>query len=258
MDQVRRRVGPAVRELAIIAALYVFYEVARTFASGSLAPALARATDLERLERALRLPGEQWMNQFATMHHWLGLAADYWYASLHYVVTAGVLLWLFARGGKAYVPARRALVLATIIALGFYLTLPTAPPRMMAGFTDVMALHSDSGWWGADASAPKGLGGLTNELAAFPSMHAGWALWVALAIWSGTRSRVVRTLAVIYALGTGAVVIATANHWMIDVVIGQIIVLGAWLAVHRDSVPWVARTSPAPFAEASLVEAETA
>ena len=35
------------------------------------------------------------------------------------------------------------------------------------------------GWWGSDASAPRGLGELTNQLAAMPSLHVGWAVWVA-------------------------------------------------------------------------------
>ena len=60
--------------------------------------------------------------------------------------------------------------------------MPTAPPRFIGGYVDVLSLHAADGWWGADASAPRGLGGLTNELAAFPSLHAGWSLWVALAL----------------------------------------------------------------------------
>lgn len=231
MDWARTRLGPALRELTIVALLYVAYTTARTLASGDLAKAVSRGIHLEHAERVLHLPGEHWLNRFATGHGWLGLIADYWYASLHYVVTVGVLLWLYRRGRDVYVPARRALTLATVVALGFYLTMPTAPPRMIPGFTDVMALHAGAGWWGADASAPKGLGGLTNELAAFPSMHAGWALWVALAVWSATRSRTLRGLGVFYALGTALVVIATANHWAIDVIIGQAIILISWLAV---------------------------
>jgi membrane-associated phospholipid phosphatase len=234
------------------------YSAARTLADGNVPKAVARATDLERIERFLHLPGEMWLNQLATVHAWFGLVADYWYASLHYVVTAGVLLWLFRRGHDVYLPARRALTIATLVALGFYLTLPTAPPRMISGFTDVMALHSSSGWWGADASAPKGLGGLTNELAAFPSMHAGWALWVALAIWSASRSRLLRTLGVLYALGTGLVVIATANHWLVDVLFGQVIVLVTWVAVQsrQDAAGWLpvadrVRTTSVAGAEAA-------
>lgn len=248
MDGVKTRLGRALRELTIVAGLYVAYTTARTLASGDLAKAVSHAVHLEHAERVLHLPGEHWLNRFATVHGWLGLVADYWYASLHYVVTAGVLIWLYQRGRDVYIPARRTLALATLVALGFYLAMPTAPPRMIAGFTDVMALHSGSGWWGVDASAPKGLGGLTNELAAFPSMHAGWALWVALAVWSASRSRVLRGLGVFYALGTAVVVIATANHWAIDVIIGQAIVALLWIAV---ALPASSRHALAPVPEAT-------
>jgi hypothetical protein len=252
------RVPPAVRELAIVGLLYAAYSTARTLAHGTLATAVTRAVDLERYERDLHLPGEHWLNRLATAHGWLGLVADYWYASLHYVVTAAVLLWLFRLRRDVYVPARRALAVATLVALSFYLTMPTAPPRMLKGFTDVMALHAGSGWWGADASAPKGLGGLTDELAAFPSMHAGWALWVALAIWTATTSRTLRTLGVLYAVGTGAVVIATANHWVADVIIGQAIVLIAWFIVGPGRTT-VHRTRPLePKDELPLAQAEAA
>ena len=64
-----------------------------------------------------------------------------------------------------------------------------APPRMLPGYVDVLATTSVHGWWGSDASAPKGLGGLTNELAAMPSLHVGWALWCAWVVFLCTRSR---------------------------------------------------------------------
>ena len=59
----------------------------------------------------------------------------------------------------------------------------------MGRWTDLLAVHSAAGWWGGEASAPQGMGWLTNQLAAFPSMHAGWALWVALAVAHVVRRR---------------------------------------------------------------------
>ena len=52
-----------------------------------------------------------------------------------------------------------------------------------------MAQYSSYGWWGGDASAPRGMGGLTNQYAAMPSLHVGWALWcgVMLLRYGGTR-----------------------------------------------------------------------
>ena len=129
----------------------------------------------------------------------LGLVGSYWYATLHYVVTAGVLIWLWRLGADRYGPARRALAIGTLLALTAYILLPTAPPRFIGGYVDVLSLHAADGWWGADASAPRGLGGLTNELAAFPSMHAGWALWVALALQLYATRKWVRVLGWTYA-----------------------------------------------------------
>ena len=129
---------------------------------------------------------------------------------------------------------------APCFALVAYILLPTAPPRFIGGYVDVLSLHAADGWWGADASAPRGLGGLTNELAAFPSMHAGWALWVALALQLYATRKWVRVLGWTYALGTSIVIIGTANHWVIDAVVGWIVIIVAWLiaaGLGRDPAP---------------------
>ena len=91
---------------------------------------------------------------------------------------------------------------------------------MLAGWTDLLAVHSAAGWWGGEASAPQGLGWLTNQLAAFPSMHAGWALWVALAVSHVVRRRWIAALAWTHAILTAIVVVGTGNHWVLDVVAG--------------------------------------
>ena len=118
-----------------------------------------------------------------------------------------------------------------MIALAFYLMLPTAPPRMMDHYVDILKSHSDQGWWGADASAPRGMGHLTNELAAFPSLHAGWSLWCALALHRHARFAVTKVLGWVGALTTAVAVIGTANHWILDVVVGWMVVIAGVVAV---------------------------
>jgi len=122
-------------------------------------------------------------------------------------------------------------MVATVLALALYLMLPTAPPRFLEGYTDVLALHSDQGWWGADASAPKGMGHLTNELAAFPSLHAGWSLWCALVLQRHARWRIVKVFGWVGAFITAAVVIGTANHWVLDVLVGWMVTIAGVVAV---------------------------
>ena len=111
--------------------------------------------------------------------------------------------------------------MATTLGLATYLALPTAPPRLMSGaYIDTVAQESQYGWWTSHASAPAGLGGLTNELAAMPSLHVGWAVWVAWIVWRTTRSSPYRILGVAYPGVTSVVVVGTGNHWTLDVLAG--------------------------------------
>jgi hypothetical protein len=226
-----------VREILLIATLYAVYTVTRTFADGDLGPAQDRAGDLHTLERVLHIDWEHAINNWFVAHSWAAIPASYWYAAAHYVVTLVVLVWLYRKGPAHYAPARWALAVSCMIGLACYLLLPTAPPRMMGeGYTDILSLHSDIGWWGADASAPKGMGGFTNQLAAFPSLHAGWALWVALVVRRATRNYWARGLAWVHAVITAVAVIGTGNHWILDVAAGwAVVIVAMWLVD-----PWFA------------------
>ena len=230
------RVPVAVRrasaEIGLIAFLYIAYCASRMLASDEFAPARGHALDILDVEKAWRIDVEARLNDLFVAVDWLGVAGSFWYATTHYLVSLGVLVWLWRRGRPEYLMARRALVLATIMGLGFYLALPTAPPRLVDGrYVDVLALHQSVGWWGADASAPKGFGGWTNELAAFPSLHAGWALWVAIVLVRLGVPVVWRALGIAYALTMTVVIVGTGNHWLLDAVAGWAVVALAWVVV---------------------------
>jgi PAP2 superfamily protein len=225
----------AVLELVLVLGLWTAYSLSRLFGGTAMGPALHRAHELLDVEDYLGINIEPLLNGLFSTHHLLGLVGSYWYATLHYVVTGICLLWLYRLGERSYLPARRALVVATLLGLAAYLVLPTAPPRFMQGYVDVLSLHAGDGWWSADASAPRGLGGLTNELAAFPSLHAGWALWVAICLQRHARWRPLRGAGWLYAAGTSVVIVGTGNHWVIDVVVGWLVVLAGFAAAdHLD------------------------
>ena len=189
----RTRVRRGLSELVLVLALYGGYSLTRLIADDSPGPAVARAHRILNLERFFGLDIEATVNGWFIDNSTLGLMGSYYYASAHYLVTGVVLVWLWRRG-SADLPARPGWrwCVATMMALALYLLLPTAPPRFVEGFTDVLRLSAAHGWWSSDASAPKGMGGYTNELAAFPSMHAGWALWVAFVVQLEVRRRWVR------------------------------------------------------------------
>ncbi len=236
-------------ELAFLAVLYVGYSASRLLASNDFAPARGHALDILTFEKSWRIDIEYWLNDKFVQYDWLGVFGSYWYATTHYIVTVVVLIWIYRRSASEYVTARRSLVLATVVGLVFYLTMPTAPPRLIEGmYVDVMSFYSYAGWWGADASAPKGLGGMTNELAAFPSLHAGWALWVALVLIRAGVPKIVQGLGLFYAAMMTLVIIGTGNHWVLDAVIGWAIVLAAFGVV----IAWERRSPVMAHEEAHL------
>jgi len=154
---------------------------------------------------------------------------SFWYASLHYLVTPAVLAFIFWKHRSDYRRARNGLVIGSAIGLAAYVLIPTAPPRLMGGYIDTLAQSASYGWWSGHASAPAGLGGLTNELAAMPSLHVGWTVWVAWAMWRYVK-RTGHVLSLLYVAGTTLVVVATGNHWLLDAVAGATVV-GIGIAV---------------------------
>jgi hypothetical protein len=170
--------------------------------------------------------------------------ADYAYATLHYAVTLAVLIWLWRAHPTAYLPARRTLTAATLLGLVGFATVPLAPPRMLPGFIDTMTRYGNDGWWGSAASAPKGLGSFTNQFAAMPSLHVGWAIWCGWMVARLAHRAWVRRLAVAYPVVIVLVVLSTANHYLLDALAGLLVLLVGH-AISRTALR-PGRVEPAP------------
>jgi len=166
---------------------------------------------------------------------------------MHYVVTPTVLIWMYRKHRAHYGPTRTALVLSTTLGLVGYLLLPTAPPRMLShsGLQDTLADTQSYGWWGGEGSAPRGLGVLTNQFAAMPSLHVGWAIWCGALIAMYARRRWVRALGVGYPVATTIVVMATGNHYLLDAIAGAV-TMGAGALL---TAAFSRRTSPPRVSE---------
>ncbi|KOV59221.1 phosphatase PAP2 family protein [Streptomyces sp. MMG1121] len=210
-------------ELPLILLVYGCYSAGRLLARGDVASAVDHGLTILRIEKALHLNAEHPLNRLFTREPWLGVPADFWYASLHYLITPAILIWLFRARAEHYRRARTWLMTSTFIGLIGFTLLPTCPPRLLSaghGFVDTMAQYSSYGWWGGEASAPRGLGGMTNQYAAMPSLHVGWALWCGVMLWRHGGTRAAKILGVAYPLGTALVVMGTANHYLLDAVAG--------------------------------------
>lgn len=214
-------------ELLLIVVAYVAYSGARLLARGDVDTAVDNGLAILRLERSLWLNAEHPLNELFTQEAWLGVPSSFAYASLHYVVTPIVLVWLFRRRPLHYRLMRTWLLASTMLGLVGFTLMPTSPPRLLDpryGFVDSLAQYSNWGWWADDASAPSGLGDFTNQYAAMPSLHVGWSLWCGVALWHyGRRTRWLRLTAVGYPLITTIVVMGTANHYFLDSVAGVVV-----------------------------------
>ncbi|MEV4940002.1 phosphatase PAP2 family protein [Streptomyces zaomyceticus] len=218
-------------ELSLLAVVYAAYTGGRLLVRGDEASAVEHGLAILRFEELLGIDAEHPLNRLFTGVPALGIPADFAYASLHYLVTPAILVWLFRRRPARYRAARTWLMVSTLLGLVGFTLLPTCPPRLLDpayGFTDTMAYFSAYGWWGGEASAPRGLGGMTNQYAAMPSLHVGWALWCGVMLWRYGRTPAAKALGVAYPLLTTVVVMGTANHYLLDAVAGAA-VMGAGL-----------------------------
>ncbi len=145
--------------------------------------------------------------------------SDY-YDNAHFIVTLGLLGWLWWKRADIYRPLRNALVLANLIAFVVFWRYPVAPPRMLPGFTDVVAATGAIGSWHTGALASQ-----ANELAAMPSLHMAWAVWCSIVMWKLSPRLWVRATAVIYPCLTATAVLATGNHFVLDIV-GGLLTIG--------------------------------
>lgn len=216
----------------ILLVVYAAYDGSRLLVDGKRDKAMQHGEDILSLERTLHLSPEHWLNHAFFDHSWLGIPADYMYATLHYVLTVGVLFWLWRFHRSGYRQARTWLGLTTMIGLVGFIAFPTAPPRMLDighDFVDTLAEHASIGWWGGGGGTPEGLGDVTNEFAAMPSLHVGWAVWCGGLIYRHARNRAVRILGLLYPVSIAIVVMGTANHYLLDAVAGAAVALvGLW------------------------------
>ncbi|MFI0778416.1 phosphatase PAP2 family protein [Streptomyces sp. NPDC021212] len=252
-------------ELPLIAVVYLAYAGGRLLGQGDVTTAVNHGLGILRFERRFNIDFESPLNDLFTSHAWIGIPADFVYASLHYAATPAVLVWLWKRGRAAdYRFARTWLLITTMIGLIGFVVVPTCPPRLLEagqGFVDTMAQYSSYGWWGGDASAPRGMGGLTNQYAAMPSLHVGWALWCGIALWWQGRSVWSKIVAVVYPLVIALVVMGTANHYFLDAAAGAAAV-GAGALLTRPALRLAAavreRFRPAGATPATVPAARTA
>lgn len=230
-------------DLAVTLVVVLAYFLARGAAPLRIDAALGTTARIINLERALGIFAEPQLQRLSIQHYWMQEVANFTYAYLHFPVLAAVGVWLWWRHGRErFLLVRNVMFISMLIGLVFYYVLPAAPPRLLAlngmdlGFTDTV--------FGGNTAVNYAQPSLIrNEYAALPSFHFGWIALAAAAIWSVSTNRLLRALAIgLTVLMTWAIV-ASANHFFLDMALGGAVIALSWWIAARIAGPPSYRTA---------------
>jgi hypothetical protein len=220
-----QRLPPLAREVPLVAFAVLVYFGVRGQTEGRIGVAFAHADEVLRIERALGIDWGLQAQDLILGHDALIAATNWVYVYGHWPVIAGsaVFLWLSRR--DRYVLLRNAMIVSGLVGFVFFALYPVAPPRLaQPGIVDTVTLYS-SGYRALQPPA------LTNQYAALPSLHAGWNLLVGIVLFQAARHVAVRAFAVAMPMAMAFAVVATGNHFVLDVIVGVAVVLAAYTLV---------------------------
>ena len=238
------------RELLVVGVLYVVYETARNLSKATPERAFDNALRVIDWQRAVNLwhelPAQEWALQYTPMI----VVANYFYGSAYIVVTVLALVFLYRLHPDDYPLWRNTLAIGTLLGLIGFATFPLMPPRLLDefaagqpfGFVDTLISYPT--FWSFDSAA---LQAVSNQYAAMPSLHCGWAFWALWVFWPRVRSWWGKALAVAYPVATIYVVVITANHYLLDAM-GGLVVFAVAYGIAR-AVTRAGRRPPVPAGE---------
>ncbi len=207
-------------ELLIIVPAYALYSLVRGTVDGRTAVAYHHATQVVNIERTLGIFREAELQSLILTQQTAVRLVNTVYVWGHIPLIIVIAIWLFTFHRQRYPLFRNAFLISGAIGLLLFWLLPTAPPRYLQywGFVDT-AVHSGSYYIFQSPS-------FVNEYAAMPSLHFGWSLLCATAVFANVRSRW-RYLAYLLPIATLGGVVLTANHYFLDVFAGGCVALVA-------------------------------
>src|SRR5947208_3264406 len=233
--------GYLAKQLAIWFGFLFAYQAARGIADRNPPKAFDNGLKVIGFERHMHGLVELSFQRFVDSSRFLMNLASWTYWNSEFTVVALALLWVYLRRHEAFTRFRNTIMLANVIGLVGYVLLPTAPPRMFPdlGFADTLAdfggLNHGSGLVEV----------VSNPYAAMPSLHAADALIIGVVLFMVCRRPVFKALWLLWPLWVWFSVMATRNHFWLDVLAGIVVAAIALFVVYGPK-PRLRRRRPAP------------
>ena len=202
-------------QIVLWVGFYVSYLVVRSVVDRDPSKAIVngfRVIDFE--QRLTSHFFEQTAQRVVDSSQLLLTAAAWTYWNSEFTVIGLALLWVYLRRHEWFARFRNTILLTNMIGLVGYVVMPTAPPWMFPRYGFVDGVNHASGF-----------GALANPYAAMPSLHAADALIVGIFLFRATRGRSAKVLWALWPAWVWFCVIATANHFWLDVAAGIVVAI---------------------------------
>jgi len=210
-------------QIVIWVGFYFSYLAVRSLADRNPARAFVNGFRVIGLEQRLTSHFfEQTAQRIADSSNFLITAAAWTYWNSEFTVIGLALLWVYLRRHEWFARFRNTVLLANMFGLVGYVLVPTAPPWMFPYYGFVDGVNHASGF-----------GALANPYAAMPSLHAADALIVGIFLFRASRGRWSKAVWALWPAWVWFCVLATANHFWLDVVAGIAVALLSLLIVSR-------------------------
>lgn len=221
------------RQVGLFVVAFLLYDAVRGLVlGGNLYKPFGDAMRIIDFERAVHIFVEPSVQAWAENKHVLMDILDWTYLNGHFIVTLAAMLFIYFRRNDSFYFVRNVLMISMALALVGYGLYPTAPPRLMPewGFTDsISQFLTHNGSWSTNTPA----GAFVNAYAAVPSMHVCFSSIIGLTMIRLSSHRLAKIAWGLYPALVTFVVVATANHFLVDVFLGALTAAISFALAHR-------------------------
>ena len=224
--------GDLAKQLAIWFGFLFAYQAACGIADRNPPKAFDNGLKVIGFERHIHGLIELTFQRFVDSSHLLMSLASWTYWNSEFTVVGLALLWVYLRRHEAFIRFRNTILLANVIGLVGYVVLPTAPPRMFPdfGFDDTLSQFASLNHGSGLVSI------LGNPYAAMPSLHAADALIVGVVLFAVCRNWFAKVFWALWPAWVWFSVMATGNHFWLDVAAGVLVAVVALGVVYGRPV----------------------
>ncbi|MBI4301573.1 MAG: phosphatase PAP2 family protein [Chloroflexi bacterium] len=221
------------KEAALILSVYFFYLLTRGSLEDKVNLAFRNALTIMHWERRLGLLIEANVQTFFLSVPLLMRLANDIYTVAYYPAIITFFIWVYFWRRQHFTLLRNTFLFSAGLAFISFALYPVAPPRFFPflGFVDTLGFST------VNYEMPQ-IQNFYNAYAAMPSLHFGWTLLVGSGTFWLARPRWAKALGILLPISTLTSIVATANHYVLDAMMGAVVIGLAFYLATKASKAW--------------------